>query len=93
MHGTNYATGAGSYVSSTLLAGAGSDTLIMNGVTTGYVSAGAGADSMTFNGKVKGASTDTMATILGGTGADTLDFNGTVQYATILGGTDTANTF
>ena len=32
-----------------------------------------------------------MATILGGTGADTLDFNSSVQYATILGGTDTAS--
>ena len=53
----------------------------------------AGADSLDLAGKVKGASTDTMATILGGTGADTLDFNGTVQHATILGGTDAANTF
>ena len=32
-----------------------------------------------------------MSTILGGTGADTLDFNATVQYATILGGTDAAS--
>ena len=63
----------------------------MNGITTGYVDVGAGADSIAVKAKVKGASTDTMATILGGTGADTLDFDGTVQYATILGGTDTAS--
>ena len=89
--GTNYATGPGTYVSSTLLGGAAADKLIVGGATTGYIDAGAGADSLVFNGVVAGASTTTMATILGGTGADTLDFNASVKYATILGGTDSAN--
>ena len=73
------------------MGGSGSDSLYLNGATTGYVDAGAAADSIAFNGLVLGANTTTMATILGGTGADTLDFNSTVQYATILGGTDTAS--
>ena len=35
-----------------------------------------------------------MATILGGTGADTLDFNNVnPEFASVLGGTDSANLF
>ena len=44
--GTNFATGAGTYTSSTLLGGSGVDKLIVNAWTGGgYVAAGAGADS------------------------------------------------
>ena len=90
--GTNYATGAGTYTSSTLISGDGVDKLILNAVTGGgQYSAAGGADSLVFNGKVYGVNTATMATILGGTGADTLDFNAEVAFATVLGGTDTAS--
>ena len=90
--GTNLATGAATYTSATLIGGSAVDKLYINVFTgAGLVNAGAGADSLTFNGAVVGESTATMSTILGGTGADTLDFNSTIDKASVLGGTDSAN--
>ena len=90
--GTNYATGGGTYTSSTLIGGAAVDKLIVGGVTGGGLRlVELVLTPWSSMALVHGNNATTLATILGGTGADTLDFNKKLQNATVLGGTDTAS--
>jgi hypothetical protein len=78
---SNYITGTGSTITSSVYGGTGSDTLFFGGVTSGRFVGAGGNDSLSF-----AALTTAASSVVGGAGNDTIHFAALSSATSVAGG-------